>query len=315
MKENVQKIASTLTKLSGDEVLAKDAVEFEGFKYRIGETSGANIDYMYDLKDLVNYSHIFIRSLIKDRPIEKVAISIPTEAYYSSKLKEDGGVVQKMKENLERNIPTLKSVRVLPQGTSAVSYLVSKELVDPKNGNILVVDGGFNTVNISVTDETGKILYTNSIHDELGVYNLLTDYFREELKRKHDEVTTNAQMLKEIFLKEKIDFGFNSVNITREKEQALSQFLPKLMERVTRELKKKKIDFDQFVFVGGISYYISKDAISSSKTFYLPEENGEFLTLLGMREIVGEDYDVFDVGFGDVKYDLQVKEIHKDEKS
>jgi len=305
MNENVNKIASTLTKLSGDEILAEDAIEFEGFKYRVGETAGSNIDYMYDLKDLVNYSHIFIRSLIRNRPIEKIAISIPTEAYYSSKLKEDGGIIEKMKESLKRNIPTLQNVRVLPQGTAAVSHLVMQNLINPKDGNILVIDGGFNTVNISVTNELGKILYTNSIHDELGVYNLLTEYFREELKRKHDEVTTNAQMLKEIFLKEKIDLGFNTVNITREKEQALVTFLPKLIERVTRELKKKKIDFGQFVFVGGISYYIDKNIISSSKPFFIPEENGEFLTLLGMKEMVGSDYDVFDVGFGDVKYSIK----------
>ncbi|WP_457748600.1 hypothetical protein [Sulfurimonas sp.] len=303
-----RKISSTLSRLSGDERLAEDALSFEGLKFRAGDVSGSNLEYMYNLKDLVTYAHLFVQSVTRDREVTKLAISIPTEAYYSSKLKEDGGLVRKMEGQLKRHIPSLKEVRVLPQGTSSLGYLVSKKLVDPKNGNVLIIDGGFNTLNISVVDSSGKIKYTQSIHDELGVFNLLNNFFREELKKSHDEVPTNAQMLKNIFLAGFVDGGFETINVEKEKKRAIDGFVPKLIDRVTRDLRKEKIPFEQFVFVGGISYYIPKDAIKTNKSFYIPKKDGEFLTVLGMRDIVGGDFDVFDVGFGDTKYILSDKQ-------
>jgi hypothetical protein len=303
-----KKIASTLSRVVGGE--SKSAIEFDSFRWVMGKTTGSNIEYMGDLTDLIKHAHLFLKQIEKDENtfLDKVAISIPTEAYYSSKDKDDGGIVKKMEEAIKENIPGISDVVVLPQGASALNYLIKNKKVSSKNGNILIMDGGFNTLNISVVDvENGKIIFTESIHDELGVYNLL-EFFREELKDKYDEVNANAQMLKKVFLDEEIDAGFKTITVKTEKQRAIRAFIPKLISRVTRDIKKAKISFGQFVFVGGISYYIDAENLSTTKNFYLPEKEGEFLTVLGMRETVGEDFDVFDVGFGDTKY------ILKDEK-
>lgn len=307
-----EKIASTMSRVVGGE--SKNAIEHDGFKWIIGETVGSNIEYMYDLDDLIKYSHLFIKQIMRNenRSVNNIAISIPTEAYYASRTKEDGGLVKKMEDEIRKNIPEVDKIVVLPQGASALNYLVSQKKVNLEDGNVLVIDGGFNTLNISVVDQNGKILYTESIHDELGVYNLLSKFFREELKNKYDEVSSNIQMLKKVFLEEEIEAGFNTINVKNEKIRAIQAFIPKLINRVTRDIKKEKISFGQFAFVGGISYYINDDNIKTTKKFYIPKKEGEFMTVLGMRETVGEDFDVFDIGFGDSKYIL--KQNTKEEK-
>jgi len=300
-----KKIASTMSRVVGGE--SKNAIEHDGFKWIIGETVGSNIEYMYDLDDLMRYSHLFIKQIMKNENhnLENIAISIPTEAYYSSKMKENGGLVKKMEEEIRKNILEAKKIIVLPQGASALNYLVSQEKISLDDGNVLIIDGGFNTLNISVVNQNGKILFTESIHDELGVYNLLNKFFREELKNKHDEVSSNIQMLKKVFLEEEIEAGFTTINVKNEKMRAIQAFIPKLINRITRDIKKEKISFGQFVFVGGISYYINDENIKTTKKFHIPKKDGEFMTVLGMRETVGKDFDVFDIGFGDSKYILK----------
>jgi len=300
-----KKIASTMSRVVGGE--SKNAIEYDGFKWVVGDTVGSNIEYMYDLNDLINYSHLFIKQIMKNenRDIDNIALSMPTEAYYSSKMKENGGLIKKMEAEIRKNIPGVNEIVVLPQGASALNYLVSQKKIDLNNGNVLIIDGGFNTLNISVVDENGKILFTESIHDELGVYNLLNKFFREELKNKHDEVSSNIQMLKKVFLEEEIEAGFTTINVKNEKIRAIQAFIPKLISRVTRDVKKEKISFGQFAFVGGISYYIKDENIKTTKKFYIPEKGGEYMTVLGMRETVGKDFDVFDIGFGDSKYILK----------
>ena len=47
-----------------------------------------------------------------------------------------------------------------------------------------------------------------------------------------------------------------------------------------------------FAFVGGLSYYIKRENIETTKPFYVPAENGEFLTLLGMAPARSEHVSV-----------------------
>lgn len=303
-----KKIASTLSRVVG--VDSKDALEFEGFKWKIGDITGANIESMTDLNDLVKYSNLFIRQISKkeNRKFKNIAISLPADTYYVSSKKSDKGVIRKLENEIKSNINGVENILVLPQGVAAIQYIINKKKINLENGNILVIDGGFNTLNISIIDsQTSDILLSKSIYNELGVYNLLNNFFKEELETKYDEITSNMQMLKKVFLEEKIDAGFKIIDVKKEKQRALQVFIPKLINRVISEVKKGNSSFEQFIFVGGISHYINEKSIETTKKFYIPEKDGEFLTVLGMKEIAGEDYDVFDVGFGDTKYILKGK--------
>ncbi len=304
MGRECSKIASTRTRLSGDEV--KSGIVHQGISWSIGKTSGTNIESLYDMKDLIAYAPLYIKHIFDDLKNHKLAISIPAEAYFSSKLRDDGGLVKQLIDSIKSCIPELADIKVLPQGVSALNYLVNDKKINIENGNILIIDGGFNTVNSSVVMPNGEGLYTETYFDELGVFNLLTDFFKKELMVKYAETTSNPQMLKKAFLEEKVDAGFSSFNVSNEKSRAIEAFVTKLITRVTSDLKKKNVSFDQFAFVGGLSYYIKPENIETTKPFYVPSDKGEFLTLLGMAELVGDDYDLLDLGFGDAKFSKRI---------
>ncbi len=170
---------------------------------------------------------------------------------------------------------------------------------------MLIIDGGFNTVNASVVEQNGDV-YTKTYFNEIGISNLLTDFFRKELMVKYAETTSNPQMLKKAFLEERFDAGFTSFDIRNEKNRAIEAFVTKLVTRITNDLRKENVSFDQFTFVGGLSYYIKKEIIETTKPFYVPEADGEFLTLLGMAEIAGDEYALLDLGFGDAKFSKRI---------
>lgn len=299
-----QKIASTRTRLSGDE--AQQGINYQGVSWSIGKTTGTNIEFLFDMKDLINFAPLYIKHIFPDTKNMKLAISIPAETYYTSKMREDGGLVQQMINSIQHECKNIIDVKVFPQGAVALNYLVNSNKIDISHGNMLIIDGGFNTVNSSVVQPDGVALYTETYYNELGVNNLLTDFFRKELMVKYAETTSNPQMLKKAFLDERFDAGFTFFDISNEKKRAIESFVTKLITRITNDLRKKNVSFDQFAFVGGLSYYIKKENIETTKPFYVPEENGEFLTLLGMAEIVGDEYDLLDLGFGDAKFSPKI---------
>jgi len=305
MTRGYSKIASTRSRLSGDET--SQGIIHQGISWGVGKTSGTNIEFLYDMKDLVNFAPLYIRHIFKNLNGAKLAISIPAETYFASKNRQDGGYVKQMIDSILTNIPEIADVKVFPQGVAALNHLVDGGKLDMANGNILIIDGGFNTVNSSVVQPDGEGLYTKTYYDELGVFNLLTDFFRKELMVKYAEATSNPQMLKKAFLDEKVDTGFSSFNILNEKNRAIEAFTTKLITRVTNDLRKENVSFDQFAFVGGLSYYIKSDNIETTKPFYIPEKDGEFLTLLGMADLVGDDYHLLDLGFGDAKFSVSSK--------
>jgi len=304
MPRECSKIASTRSRLLGDE--AKTGIVYQGVSWAIGKTTGTNIEFLFDMKDLINYAPLYIRHIFPDTKNRKIAISIPAETYYTSQMRDDGGLVGQMINSIKTEITDLADVKVFPQGVVALNYLVNAKKVDVSNGNMLIIDGGFNTVNSSVVQPDGTGLYTETYYNEIGVNNLLTDFFRKELMVKYAETTSNPQMLKKAFLEERFDAGFTSFDITNEKKRAVEAFVTKLITRITNDLRKKNVSFDQFTFVGGLSYYIKKEIVETTKPFYVPETGGEFLTLLGMAEVAGNEYDLLDLGFGDAKFSLKI---------
>jgi len=304
MQRECLKIASTRSRLLGDE--AKTGIVYQGVSWAIGKTTGTNIEFLFDMKDLINYAPLYIKHIFPDTKDRKIAISIPAETYYAAQMREDGGLVAQMINSIKSEIPDIADVKVFPQGVVALNYLVKSKNVDVNNGNMLIIDGGFNTVNSSVVQPDGTGLYTETYYNEIGVNNLLTDFFRKELMVKYAETTSNPQMLKKAFLEERFDAGFTSFDITNEKKRAVEAFVTKLITRITNDLRKKNVSFDQFTFVGGLSYYITKEIIETTKPFYVPETGGEFLTLLGMAEVAGDEYDLLDLGFGDAKFSPKI---------
>ena len=188
---------------------------------------------------------------------------------------------------------------MFPQGIAGLQHLLEKGEVGLSS--TLLIDGGFNTVNIAVVNEELGVDYYKTFTDEIGVRNLIEDFFAEELRLKYPSVSTNLVVLKEIFLKGVVDTGLKVEDVRVEKERALSRFLSKFFNKVLGELKRAGIDYNQIVFIGGISYYLSEGDFETNKRLFIPKEGGEFLNVLGLLDYNERADFALDLGFGDAK--------------
>ncbi|MBX0313004.1 MAG: hypothetical protein JHC31_14780 [Sulfurihydrogenibium sp.] len=272
----------------------EDAVlEWEGRKWLpLGSQEvGLGKTVVYSLSELIHYYPLAIKLLDKQvRLSSEIAVSLPAGDYLNTE------IVRQLEKRIEDH--TGKKATVLPQGTMAVLDLYNKGLIE-LSGKALVIDGGFNTVNVILIDlQSLKPLFTRTYSNQIGVRNLLSDYFYREVSKKIHGYPLDLQRLKSDFLAGKTDFGINEYDLEIEKNTALERFVSDMINKITGELQiylsnLENARYDYIIAVGGISYYID---IQTNKKFL---RGDEFSTARGMT--LQTETDAVDFGFGDIK--------------
>jgi hypothetical protein len=249
-----------------------------------------------NLEGLVKYYPILVKILTKKGLItsDQISVSLPADTYMKERKKESG-LIQRIQSGITEENENIKDVKVLPQGVvGTLTALKNKEI---QKGLILTIDGGFNTVNVSIINTNNlEILYTRTYYNELGIRNLL-EIFYSRLQRKFPEVPYNLQLLKKIFLTEQYIHGKKDVKT--EKERSIEEFIDTLITRITGDISKIMVDYDQILVIGGLSYYLKNQQLNTPAEIVVPENNGEFYNVMGMKIQTGRPS--IDFGFGDVK--------------
>jgi hypothetical protein len=273
-----------------------EGVRFKGFYWKSAIT-GTGGFYPRTLEDLVKYYPLAIKIVEKEMgDLDKaIAISIPAQTF-ALDYKSGGKLIDRLKTDIREE--TKKEIEVLPQGLIALGEIYAQEHLK-QNGSTLVIDGGFSTVNIGLVDENGKVIYVKSYYDEFGIRNLLENFFAPLLYTRFPDITLDLHFLKKTFLKKSVDIGLNRISIEEEVNLSVQSFIPYLFEAIKGDLRRLRLDFDQFVIVGGLSYYIPASSIETNKPFFIPEKEGEFYTVKGMHRDKG--LNSIDFGFGDIK--------------
>ena len=255
--------------------------------------------YPRSMKDLIRFYPLVIKYVVEKlkAPYEKIAISLPAEDFLKE-TEEGFATIKAIEERTRKETGKEITLEAYPQGLAAI-YKMKKDNEIEHKGNLLIIDGGFNTVNAMIVNKEMKITWIRTYHNEIGVRNLLDSYFYEEIK-KVATVPRNLQVIKNIFLSGEIDRGIESIDITPEKEKAISRFMPKMLEKVTLDLQiatDEKID--EIAIIGGISHYIKEENLKTKKKLFIPKENGEFYNVMGM--FIKSETTSIDFGFGDIK--------------
>jgi len=290
-----KKIASAFRLLSGVEENRPEAVEFEGDKWVVGEVKKDSI-YPLGLSDLVRFYPLVVKWVLQreiGKKVDKIGVSLPTETWWKEISTKQEKVIKEIKERIEKE--TGVKVSVYPQGVVALNSLEGLK----KGEKTLIIDGGFNTVNLAVVDEKGYLTFVKTIYNEFGIRDLLENYFRPEIEKIYPQVSTNLQYLKEIFLEGQLDLGFEEVSLQKEKQKAVRKFIEKLFERIKGELERAGERFKQFAIVGGLTHYLPQK-INTTKRYIIGDE---FSTVKGIAKSVkglGIDF-----GFGDIKIALE----------
>lgn len=252
---------------------------------------GMSKNVVYSINDLIYYYPLVIKLLDKQIGLSNtVAISLPAEDYLKTDLVNQ--LTRRIKDH------TGKEATALPQGTMAVLDLYNKGKIK-LDGKALVIDGGFNTVNVILIDlQNLKPLFTRTYANQIGIRNLLVDYFYREINKRIYGYPLDLQRLKEDFLAGRTDLGMTEYDLSVEKSVALERFMEDMLNKIVGEIQIyfsniENSRYDYVVVVGGLSYYAD---IETNKKFI---RGDEFSTAKGMA--FQSETDSIDFGFGDIK--------------
>jgi len=267
----------------------ENAVEFGGLKWKgLDVIKGRDVvRYPANYEDLAYFYPLVVRMVeVKlNRDLgDRIAITVPTD------LAKNKDYTDLLKTRIAKY--TGKLADVYPQGVYAL-------LAGLKRGglitNTLIIDGGFNTVNVAVVQaglDGLDVLFMRTYTGE-GIKSLL-GLFYEKAKKKVLNLPSNEALLKEVFLKGQMSSGVTLYNLKEEKREAITVYMGVLVNRIKSELSSINAFYDQIMICGGLAYYVNLQ--------------GE-----GIRVVYGDEYSnaegvfehsrkpTIDFGFGDVK--------------
>jgi len=242
--------------------------------------------------------------------VHSISISLPIEVWYRD-VKKDKQIIK----HLVKGIMEIFSgeVEVLPQSYTAYRFAVEIGLINPEP--TLVIDGGFNTINVSlvVPEKRGgfRLPVALSLMDS-GVRKLINFYFYDYLKSEYVDLPHEEQLLNKLFLEERMRISGKVIDATKAKEEALSSYLFNILPKIEASISASTVtaDYSQILVVGGLAYYlkdIEKDnfllgKLTEGATLVVAKEEAEFYNVYGMllkRENLPKL--AIDGGFGHVK--------------
>jgi hypothetical protein len=287
----------------------EEGVEFRGKTYVVGE-DGRHSLTVRTVEKLCENIGLFVKEIQRREGVSfaySAAVTLPLETCILEQQKKKRGIPSLI-DVLEQSLKDAgyHLAGVYPQGVLALEALAEEGKVDPSD-SILLIDGGFNTVNVMVLKDAQPLLWV-SFYDR-GVKQVL-QAFGHKLEEKGLAYSLSVPELQRAFLSKSIDVVTEKVDVSDLAEEAVKDYLSSLYEDMIDLLRERGVSFDKVAFVGGLSYYVKGNADVFKKDVYVPEEGGEFLNLKGlisrMEERDDKDWIAADVGFGHVKYAVPV---------
>ncbi len=297
-----------ISKLS--ETREGETVKVDDTNFVVGEKAVEGGIPVRDVNTLITSYPILVKEAFRrlGKKEEKVGVSLPVEVLWRD-TKKEGKPLTTQLQNLVREKAGVKEVKVLPQGTAGFLWAIKNKQLGRKP--TVVIDGGFNTINISLIEpkEQGgfRLVFGVSLMDS-GVRKLINQYFSDALREKYPDIPSDEQILNSLFIRGKMRIGGKLINAVEERELAKKSYLSAFLPKVESALASASLsaDYEQILVIGGISHYIDKQSIEQTAfaegcSVYVAEKDGEFYNALGMLAMMGMSGIAVDGGFGHTK--------------
>lgn len=270
-----------------------NCVEYRGENFIVGNVTSSSL-YPITISHLIEYYPVVLRFVSKKFSVSSASISLPASVFFE--MRKSGQLNSEIDKI--KTYSGYENLIALPQGIMALEKIVSDGKM--RNGKTLVIDGGFNTINIAICDENYEIRYSKTYFNQFGIRDLIDKYFVPKINSATSgELTSSLVALKEIFLKGFVIKGFEKLDFSQEKKAAIQTFINDMLKVISADLSREMLEIEQVTIIGGLSYYVSSDNIKIDLPLYIPEKDGEFLNVLGMN--LTTSLPSIDFGFGDIK--------------
>lgn len=271
-----------------------DAIFWSKNHYLVGDAAMLEprlVGEIWNTDDLIKYYPLFVKAVTKQYEVTPGVVLLPLDDWIGA----EKGLLPYIK-TLKQEI---NNITVVAQGLMGL-YAVQQSQAIPNK--VAVVDVGFRTVNIAVVHDM-RVVKAKTRYDEFGVRNLIQYDFREILRSKFPDLTSNLVSLNRAWVDGGTDTGFKSVSFQEEKHLALELFMERFMNALRRDITEMGVPFEAIVFLGGLTHYIDVSRIDSDKKIILAP-NPEFANVIGALKYT-QSRCALDLGFGDAKICIQ----------
>ncbi len=284
------------------------SVKVAGKDYVVGERAIEGGVGIRDVESLVeSYSYLVAEAMKRSSfKVGAVSVSLPVEVFRLD-VRQGRERIKRISSLIREQVEGVLSVSVFPQSITGFAYSVYVGEAEKKP--TIVIDGGFNTINVSLIEPDGedyRVPFAISLMDA-GVRKLLNTYFKDAIREIYPDLPTDEQLLNQLFLKGRARIGGKVVNaeeaVREAKEKYLASFLPKVENAISSNALF--VDYEQVLVIGGISYYLDKEAVADTDfaegtEVVIPSDKGEYYNVLGQKVMEPESLAV-DGGFGHTK--------------
>ena len=295
--------------------LAKKGEIQDGFSVKVGEK-----DYVVgeraieggigirDVDSLIqNYPHLVAEAMKRSSfKVGAVSVSLPVEVFRLD-VRQGRERIKRISSLIREQVEGVVSVSVFPQSITGFAYSVYVGEAEKKP--TIVIDGGFNTINVSLIEPDGedyRVPFAISLMDA-GVRKLLNTYFKDAIRETYPDLPSDEQLLNQLFLKGRVRIGGKIIDAREAREEAKEKYLASFLPKVENAISSNAllVDYEQVLIIGGISYYLDAESVKQTDfaegtKVFIPSEKGEYYNVLGQK-VLEPEFLAVDGGFGHTK--------------
>ena len=234
---------------------------FEGLGYVVGERALHDPDCMatrsYDF--ILKYTPLFVYKVIKDigHVPSTLALGIPLGRYISknSEVFKQEYVERVRKFVVNKEVVEIENVEIYAQGHGIyIDYLVNGGENAEDGDNAVVVDIGFNTVDILFIDNGTPTKKNSGTLTGKGVVVIVNDL--DEYLRDNYDLELSEQALKDVLMKKRIKIYGDEINLVDVITEITATYTKTIINDIESKLDKVMKSVNKIIFAGGGAHYV-----------------------------------------------------------
>jgi hypothetical protein len=245
----------------------EEEYEFMGRKYLLGERALFSLDVFptREVEFLLKYAPLLLYRSLKwldsdsFTPVEQIAIGLPL-AYHHRRF-EFGNSVRRVMVNGE--IMEFQRVEVFPQGVGILlDYRLNQEgeELEETRQNLLILDIGFNTVDVVVAERGRAVRDECGMLERSGVSRICQD-LSNHLQRE-TTINLTEQEAKDVLLQRKLKVYGQEKELSETIRTLTENYMDWIFQNLKSRWGERLKRVDKLIIAGGGAYYVRD---------YLPE--------------------------------------------
>jgi len=258
----------------------------EGRDYLVGKMALSDPNCKTSRSDnfIMKFTPLFVYKAMELTGVKPdvIALGIPLGRYISA---DSESFKKKYKERLEkfmvnREVVEVKNVEIFAQGHGIyIDCLMKEENQWLKDRNVVVVDIGFNTIDILSVIEGAPTRKNSTTLVNKGVVAVIKD-LQEYIKNRY-EIDLTEQATKDVLATRSVRIYGDAIDLSDVIDELIEDYAVWLIEEIEGRMKDVMQRADKMVIAGGGAYYVRNYIPEKYKNFVFVPDQPEYANTRG----------------------------------